>query len=301
MTYIIGIDAGGTKTTGLILDAQQNIVFQIETGYGNPNVNFKEALDNVWGAVAACLNSQYGKDCEAIVAGVAGIEAEGNRKRFKEFFSDKTKIPAIFVNDAVLAYHALLNDQNGILTIAGTGSISYGRNEEKEGYSGGWGHILGDFGSAYDIAIQVFRQITKEADQGLPYSPLSQALIQELGITSADGLKGFIYNATKGEIASISSFIFAEAQNGNKEAQRFFRNAGVQLGNQTFSLFKKLELDGPLKVGCKGSLLEKNPYVKEKFESHLQKLIGDVEFIRNEVTPAVGALSVALLYLKKGA
>ncbi|MCJ8007785.1 BadF/BadG/BcrA/BcrD ATPase family protein [Lederbergia wuyishanensis] len=300
MTYTIGIDAGGTKTTGLVIDSDKNILFEIETGFGNPNVNFNEALHNVWEAASACLNSDFGNDCKAIVAGVAGIEAEGNRERFEQFFSNKTKIPAIFVNDAVLAYHALLDDQNGILTIAGTGSISYGRNGEKEGYSGGWGHILGDFGSAYDIAIQVFRQITKEADEGLPYSVLSQALMNKLGINSADGLKGFIYSSPKGEIASITSFVFSEAQKGNEDAKRFFRVAGVQLANQTFSLFKKLDLSLPLKIGIKGSLLEKNPYVKEEFESTLQKLVGSVEFISNDATPAIGANSVAELY-KKGA
>jgi len=89
LAYTIGIDAGGTKTTGLILDVDKNIVFQIETGFGNPNVHFKDALDNVWEAVAACLNSQYGKECGAIIAGVAGIEAKGNRKRFEDFFFQK--------------------------------------------------------------------------------------------------------------------------------------------------------------------------------------------------------------------
>ncbi|MBS4200834.1 hypothetical protein KHA93_14455 [Bacillus sp. FJAT-49732] len=300
MTYTIGIDAGGTKTTGLIIDSEKNILFQTKTGFGNPNVNFNEALHNVWEAVSACLNSPFGKGCKTIVAGVAGIEAEGNRERFEQFFSTRTNIPTIFVNDAVLAYHALFDDQNGILTIAGTGSISYGRNGEKDGYSGGWGHILGDFGSAYDIAIKVFRQITKEADQGLPHSPLSQALLNDLEISSADGLKGFIYNALKGEIASVSSFVFAEAQKGDEEAKRFFLDAGVELANQTFSLFKKLDIKLPLKVGCKGSLLEKNPYAKKEFESTLQKLVGDVEFIRNEITPAIGSLSVAVLYEKKG-
>ncbi|MBS4195999.1 BadF/BadG/BcrA/BcrD ATPase family protein [Lederbergia citri] len=300
MSYTIGIDAGGTKTTGLIMDSNKNILFQIETGYGNPNVNFSEALDNVWEAASACLYNEFGNKCAAIVAGVAGIEAEGNRKRFEAFFSDKTNIPVIFVNDAVLAYHALLDDQNGILTIAGTGSISYGRNGEKEGYSGGWGHILGDYGSAYDIAIQAFRKITKEADEGLPYSPLSHRLMRELGITSADGLKGFIYNAPKGEIASVSSFLFTEAERGDENAKRYFLDAGVELAKQTYSLFNKLELELPLKVGCKGSLLEKNPYVKAEFEGTLQKLVGNVEYIRNDATPAIGALSAAKLYLKEG-
>ena len=119
MSFTIGIDAGGTKTTGLILDSEKNILFQTETGYGNPNVDFDQALSNVWEAVYACLASEYGENCTAIAAGVAGIEAEGNRQRFEDFFATKTDLPVVFVNDAVLAYYALLDGEDGILTIAG--------------------------------------------------------------------------------------------------------------------------------------------------------------------------------------
>ena len=222
MNYTIGIDAGGTKTTGMILDDERNCVFQIETGFGNPNVDFEQALENVWEAASACLSSEFGKDCKAIAAGVAGIEAAGNRERFSAFFHQNTDVPVVFVNDAVLAYHALLGEEDGILTIAGTGSISYGRNGENEGYSGGWGHLLGDFGSSYDIAIKVCRQITEEYDRGIPYTSLSQTILREIGIEEAPDLKGFIYNAAKGEIASLSYSVFMEAEKGDECSEAIF-------------------------------------------------------------------------------
>ncbi|MBS4204623.1 BadF/BadG/BcrA/BcrD ATPase family protein [Lederbergia citrea] len=297
MNLTIGIDAGGTKTTGLILDNQKRVVFQTESGYGNPNIHFDKAMANVWETVAACLASEYGKDCRAIVAGVAGIEAEGNLQRFEDFFAKKTDLPIIIVNDAVLAYHALLEGEDGILTIAGTGSISYGRKGESEGYAGGWGHFLGDPGSSYDIAIRVCREITREYDQGKPYSSLSQVIMREIGITDPNGLKGFIYNATKGEIASLSYPVFVEAEKGDESARKYFYEAGCELAEQTASLFTKLHMDSPLKVACKGSLLEKNSYVQSAFKNKLQTLVGEIEFIKNHLSPAVGALSVASLYL----
>ncbi|MEK3888644.1 BadF/BadG/BcrA/BcrD ATPase family protein [Bacillus sp. FSL K6-3431] len=293
MNYTIGIDAGGTKTTGLIIDDQKNIVFQIETGFGNPNVHFDDALANVWGAVSACLSSEFGISCKRIVAGIAGIEAAGNRERFSEFFKGNTDLPVTFVNDAVLAYHALLGEANGILTIAGTGSISYGVNGENEGYSGGWGHLLGDSGSSYDIAIKVCQQITEEFDRGLPYSKLSQAILQEIGIKEAPELKGFIYNASKGEIASLSYQVFIEAEKGNEFAKQYFYHAGRDLAKQTAWLYKKLQLDSPLKIACKGSLLEKNSYVQSQFKSTLRKSAGKLDLIMNDLSPAIGAATIA--------
>ncbi|MFK4998845.1 hypothetical protein ACI2OX_20725 [Bacillus sp. N9] len=71
----------------MVLDDQKNCVFQIETGFGNPNVDFDQALANIWAAAEACIASEYGKSCTTIVAGVAGIEAEGNKQRFEQFFT----------------------------------------------------------------------------------------------------------------------------------------------------------------------------------------------------------------------
>ena len=141
MNYTIGIDAGGTKTTGMILDDQRNCVFQVETGFGNPNVDFEQALGNVWEAVSACLSSEFGKDCKAIAAGVAGIEAAGNRERFAAFFHQNTEVPVVFVNDAVLAYHALLGEEDGILQLLVQAQFLMEGMERNEGYSGGLGSL----------------------------------------------------------------------------------------------------------------------------------------------------------------
>ncbi|WP_062108249.1 BadF/BadG/BcrA/BcrD ATPase family protein [Bacillus niameyensis] len=296
MVYTIGIDAGGTKTVGVVLNAEKDILFQAETGFGNPNVQLDQALAHIYQAISMCLASAYGKECKIIVMGVAGIETKENRARFESYFKQKIPLPIILVNDAVLAYHALLGNRDGILTIAGTGSISYGRKGDKDAYSGGWGHLLGDFGSAYDIAIRACRQITIEADQGVAHSHLSRTLMQEMGVNKAEEIKGFIYSATKGEIASLSYPIFVEAESGDEDAKSHFRIAGQDLAKQTFLLYQKLQLDQPLKIAYKGSLLEKNRFAQTAFQSALHEVIGEVQFVQNDITPAIGALTVASIY-----
>ncbi|GIN69867.1 ATPase [Bacillus sp. J14TS2] len=296
MTYIIGIDAGGTKTSAVILDKQKNIVYTIETGFGNPQVEYERASTHIWEAVSACLQSEFGHKCKQIVAGIAGIEAKHHRANLEKFFKKRTALPVILVNDAILAYHAMLGEEDGILTIAGTGSISYGRNRDKEGYTGGWGHLLGDGGSAYNVVIQALHRITLEVDQGLSHSSLSQTLLQEIGVQKAEGIKEFIYQAAKGDIAALALPIFNQAVNGDNEAKQYFYQAGQQLAEQTAYLYKRLALSRPLKIACKGSLLEKNHYVQTEFKAGLSTIVGDIEWIRNESPSATGAVSVASKY-----
>lgn len=296
MAFYIGIDAGGTKTTAAIVNDEKEILFEAHAGFGNPNIHLDQALQHIWETLTACLETTYGQQCETIVMGVSGIETGDNRLKFQQFFQDKVNKRVIIVNDAVLAYHALLDAQDGILTIAGTGSISFGKKGTNSGYSGGWGHILGDQGSSYDIAIQAFRYITVEADMGISHSPVSRILMKEIGAKKAEDIKQFIYQATKGEIAAFTYLIYLEAKKGNEKAIQYFHDAGEKLAKQTWSLFSKLQLQTPLLVGCKGSLLEKNEFVQNQFQSSLETYIGDIQIIMDKRSPAIGAKTVASLY-----
>ena len=138
--------------------------------------------------------------------------------------------------------------------------------------------------------------MTQEYDQGSPYSPLSQSIIKALGISDATGLKGFIYKATKGEIASLSSLVFKEAESGNEAAKKYFYDAGTDLANQTATLSHKLKLQAPVKIACMGSLLEKNQYVQKAFKESLLDLVGETEIIMEDISPAIGARSLAAAY-----
>lgn len=296
MHYIVGIDAGGTKTKGLILTKNKKVLFEAEAGYGNPNINFQGAISNISEVLSKCLESPYGSMCEAVVAGIAGIEAGDNRERVYQNIKQGVHIPIILVNDAVIAYHSIFELGNGVLTIAGTGSISYGKNGEKEGYAGGWGHLLGDEGSSYDIAIQACKLMIKEKEWEERYSSLSNALLKELGMNDADELKGFIYQATKGEIAALSYIVYLQAEEGNQEAKGIFQQAGINLANQTLRLIKKLELTLPISVACKGSLLEKNIYVQKAFKRRLKEQIKSIHFLESTHLPATGALAIAKKY-----
>ncbi|MFK4998844.1 hypothetical protein ACI2OX_20720 [Bacillus sp. N9] len=86
---------------------------------------------------------------------------------------------------------------------------------------------------------------------------MSKAILREIGMKEALDLKGFIYKASKGKIASISFAVFKEAQKGNEAARQYFYDAGYELAVQTTWLFHKLRLTSPLNIACKGSLLEK--------------------------------------------
>ncbi len=97
--------------------------------------------------------------------------------------------------------------------------------------AGGWGHILGDEGSGYWIAMQAFIKMTQEEDEGLNYSHLTKLILTKLGYHSVLELKKFIYSATKAEIASFVPLIVQHAKQAMISRKIFSNRQDITLLN----------------------------------------------------------------------
>jgi N-acetylglucosamine kinase-like BadF-type ATPase len=291
MTRIIGIDAGGTKVQGLVIDMEKNILFQSLSGHGNPSVSYEEALQNLSSVVQQCLN--HTKEAAThIVIGMAGGGSGNLSQRIQSELSRMTSLPIILINDATLAYFSLIGNRNGVMTIAGTGSICYGRNGRREGTTGGWGHLLGDEGSAYHLAIEASKRIVREMDLATPLSPLSRSILNTINATDAQGLKGFIYSSSKGEIARLAKVIHKEAVAGDDYSLHLLKRAGELLAGQTNALIEKLQLESHPVIALKGSVLEHNPVVQSIFKETVSKRFNEPTFITDSISPATGAVDI---------
>ncbi|MBN8192799.1 hypothetical protein JI667_11665 [Bacillus sp. NTK074B] len=289
MTRVIGIDAGGTKVQGLVLDMQKNILFQSLSGHGNPSVSYEEALRNLSSVVQQCLDQTR---VSHIVIGMAGGGSGNLSQRIQSELEKMTSLPIVLLNDATLAYFSLIGNRNGVMTIAGTGSISYGRNGNRSGTSGGWGHLLGDEGSAYHISLLACKQIAVERDYGTSLSPLSRSLMNEIGASDDRGLKGFIYSSSKGDIAQLAKVIHKEALAGDERALDLLKSAGKQLAAQTMALIENLQIEKNPVIALKGSVLERNQVVQSTFKETIAESFIEPTFMMNSSSPATGAVDI---------
>ncbi|RDI41398.1 BadF/BadG/BcrA/BcrD ATPase family protein [Falsibacillus pallidus] len=291
MGYIIGIDAGGTKTTALVISEKKEILYQTESGIGNPAANYDLASQHLKDVVQECLKNEFGHQITGIAAGIAGIEAGDNRNKIQQDLLEVSNLPIILMNDAELAHYAILEGNDGVITIAGTGSISFGKRDGQTSYSGGWGHLLGDEGSSYHIAVSACRKITQAADAGRAFSEFEIAVMNELQLSEPNDLKGFIYQSGKDRIAELTKSINEMALSGNEEAVELFKIAGKQLAMQTAALIRKMNFPSHIMtpIGGFGSLLLKNEMVQESFMEDLKREIGSYTWMEAESSPALGA------------
>lgn len=289
--YVIGLDAGGTKTHAAVIDHNKNIHFSIETGPGNVAVDSEKAKEHIMAAIQACIKSKYGSLCKTIVLGIAGIEKGHLKSEFKTAVEQHFKLPTLIINDAELALYAVLEEENGVLAIAGTGSVLIGKNDSAIKMVGGWGHLLGDEGSSYHIGIQALKQLVSEIEQGNIQNKLAKALATQYQLPDASAIKEFVYSSTKKEIADIALFVYQRAQMDDTDAKILLEQAGEELAQQAIRLVKQLGLEtSSIPIIVKGSLLEKNEFVRNHFAEKLKQFSPDISIVCKNSPAVTGAL-----------
>jgi len=153
MKYLIGIDAGGTKSELVAYDLRGSIVFEKIGGAGNPAVNLENTVNNIISLIGDCTEELGKEECLLISIGMASVETGNYAELIKKYVEGAFGIETVVLNDAEMACMAYFGSDDGILAIAGTGSSCYVQKNGKGEMVGGWGHILGDEGSGYSCAV----------------------------------------------------------------------------------------------------------------------------------------------------
>jgi len=287
MSYIIGIDSGGTSTKTAAYDKNGQLLAEAASGFGNLLNNEDKALQNIRQSIEAIFAKLNQADCELIVLGAAGVDS-GNYKTTIQNDLARYNTKVVILNDAWMAHYALLQGQEGCLVISGTGSIMIGRHQGKEDRVGGWGNLLGDEGSGYAIAKGLIQKILHAYDTGRPYSPLEKQLLQAENFASPFELVKFVYSASKDRIAELSLIVANAAAAGDKEAAQILKEAGKDLAAQTALLIEKLEMMHQPNIAVTGSVLLKNDTVYQAFKEKLRAQFPHSTFVRKNITNTIG-------------
>ena len=246
--HVLGIDAGGTKTVCLLADDAGRIVGE---GRG-PGANFHAAGDLVLERVLGQVIDQAVGDRRiapaAVCIGIAGVDREPEACRVRHIMRRiGCRSPVVVVNDALIALVAGAGDAPGIVVIAGTGSIAYGRNADRvAARSGGWGHIIGDEGSGYWIGRESLSAVVRAVDGRGPATRLIDDVLEHFAIADVSGLPRIVYDRylPRLRVAALGPIVQRASALGDPVAQLILERAADELTVAARSVAARLEMLG---------------------------------------------------------
>src|SRR5690606_9607388 len=128
-----------------------------------------------------------------------------------------------------------------VLVISGTGSCCFGRNPKgKTMKLGGWGHILGDKGSGYEIGLRALKAIVYYFDLEGKLSPLGQRILRSLQFNHPNDLIGWALTAAKNDVASLAVEVFASWKKKDKIAVAVLTAAAESLAKDAVDCARRL-------------------------------------------------------------
>lgn len=288
MTYIIGVDCGGTSTKAVAYTMDGLLLHESETSFGNVLIDQNKALKNIRQCIEKIMFKIKNEVCQAIILGIAGVDSGNFFSTVRKYLSSLPTKEIIILNDAWLAHAALLKGEDGCLTIAGTGSITIGKYNGFDNRVGGWGHLLGDEGSGYFIAIKLIKSVLDATDAGYAFTSFQQKVLDFKPFTDLFDLVKFVYSSKKGEVARLAEIASGAADNGEIEAIRILEEAGRVLGDQTIQCMNNLEMKGEVNAAVSGSVLLKNDWVYQSFDSRIKQTYPQCRLIRKSVSNTIG-------------
>lgn len=290
-TLVLGVDGGGTKTAAWICDrdapADSPPLGKGLAGPGNPRAaGFAAALSNLEVAIAAAFQdaSLPPSTVAAACLALAGADRPTEQAILKQWAEErKLAHRLLLTNDAEPLLAAVTprsprgadEPRTGVVLIAGTGSIAWGRGPTGTvGRCGGWGYLLGDEGSGYAIALAGLRAATRAADQRDPPTLLLERFQQRLGVDRPAGLIETIYQPTfhRQDLAELASVVFQAADDEDPAALRIIASAGAELAELVRTLVQTLALPPaqfPLALG--GGVLLAQSRLREDLAAELHR------------------------------
>lgn len=300
---VIGIDGGGTSIRVLIADDRGR---ELGRGQAGPALvdRIGEPID-VPAVVAAVKEVAAGIDQDlpaaALCAGLAGVGRAEDRQAVRDALDEAGVADLVrVVTDAEAAFFDAFEDGPGILLIAGTGSIALGRGEDgREARVGGWGALLGDEGSAYDIGLRALRAATWATDGRGPATKLVDALLSHLGMDETEDLRAWASGAGKSGIAALAPLVWALARKGDDVAAEIVDGAVTALVAHAATLLRRLgPWTSPARLALMGGLLEPGGPLREAVVADLAHR--GCEPLEQAVDPAAGAVGIAIRQLGSG-
>ncbi len=295
IAYYLGVDGGGTKTHFLLTDTLGNTVNRVVLGPCNMVNMDKASLRKVLTEGIEAVCGDRPRDQIAAFFGLAGIT-----------FAATEKVESVFRGlgfgavgwgaDAENTVSAGLKGLEGLIAIMGTGSVVFSSMKGKLKRFGGYGHLLGDYASGYEIGKEGLYAVLNDTNGSGPHTVLRELFEKQTGSGINDQLMGF-YEKGKPYIASFAPLVFEAARKGDPMARQILQENVRRFAPHLRAALAQFDQKEPIPLVFSGSITRSFELLKPYFEEELADFSVQIGILQED--PVQGAVRLASLLGEK--
>ena len=304
-SHVLGIDAGGSKTVCLLADAGGQVLAEGRGPGANLQLAGELEAEKVLDQVMETALSDRDIRPDVVCLGMAGVDREDDARVVRAMIRRLTRGSRVLVvNDAFVALVAGAGPSPGIVVIAGTGSIAYGRSEQwLATRAGGWGHAIGDEGSGYWIGRQAMTAVVREMDGRGPATRLTADVLAHFKVADAAGLVQVVYHreVPRKNVAMLGPLVQRASDQGDAVAGQILEHAADELSLAALSVATRLGMRGDeFPFILSGSVFRVVPSLVPELQRRLVEVAPRAEVRLLDREPACGAVALAVEELRGG-
>lgn len=237
---LLGIEAGGTRTVALAAGVR---TIRREFAPANLRLLSDAQLVRHFREIARTMPRPAG-----LAIGMAGARTEADRARIRRAAAKGwPRVPCYATSDLETALAAAASNSQPkpaatVLVLSGTGSCCYGRTADgrRSAKIGGWGQILGDKGSGFEIGLRALKAAVYYLDRDGRWSGLGRRLLRALQLNEPEDLIGWVQTARKDEIAALAVEVFRAAAAKDRIASDILAGAASGLAKDAVACAGRL-------------------------------------------------------------
>jgi N-acetylglucosamine kinase-like BadF-type ATPase len=308
VTYYLGIDGGGSKTTCVVGD-DGLLLATVTAGPSNitrvGEARARQALHQAIrqaSAGAAIDPRQVRRACIGVAGAGREEIADAVRRIVGEVIGGEVEV----VGDMHIALEAAFGAGPGVIVIAGTGSIAYGRNAQgTTARAGGWGFDISDEGSGHWIGRTAVSTLLRAIDLGIAEGDAQAVaaetpLFREMAAAwKVQSLNEVVSAANSNpDFAVLFPAVVTAADARDNLAVRVLDQAGVELAQLAGVVARRLfggepSTTGTLSLAMIGGVFQHSTRVRGVFRDEVGKFDLRFDVNPNVIDPVVGALQIA--------
>lgn len=296
MAIYLGIDGGGTKTTCAVGN-DHSLLAIATTGPSNIiRVGEEEARTSLQAAMRqSCAAAGVALDAVTrVCVGMSGGARPQISEMVRRIVSELAGCEIDIVGDMVTALRAAFANSEGVLVIAGTGSIGYGRNHNGEtARAGGWGFAISDEGSGHWIGRSAVNAALRAYDEG-ESSSLFNVISKAWKTSTLDDLVKVANATPPPDFSKLFAPVLAAADSGDGLARSVLTQAGSELARLAKIVIVRIFPEEPhIPVAMSGSVFRNSALVRQVFYNSLRSEYPQAVVAPGVVEPVKGALELA--------